>query len=86
MTHLGHHLGEGIAGGRARVIKAINNAVRESSSSVMLLLENTAGEKNSVGSSFEHIGAILDEPRSQVVWVSASTHAMHLQLAMRPPY
>jgi deoxyribonuclease IV len=61
VTHLGHHLGEGIAGGRARVIKAINNAVRESSSSVMLLLENTAGEKNSVGSSFEHIGAILDE-------------------------
>ena len=61
VTHLGHHLGEGIAGGRARVIMAINNAVRESSSSVMLLLENTAGEKNSVGSSFEHIGAILDE-------------------------
>ena len=27
----------------------------------MLLLENTAGEKNSVGSSFEHIRAIMDE-------------------------
>jgi deoxyribonuclease IV len=61
VTHLGHHLGEGIAGGRARVVKAINTAVRESGSSVMLLLENTAGEKNSVGSSFEHIRAILDE-------------------------
>jgi deoxyribonuclease IV len=61
VTHLGHHLGDGIAGGRARVIKAIITAVRESSSSVMLLLENTAGEKNSVGSSFEHIRGILDE-------------------------
>jgi len=27
----------------------------------MLLLENTAGEKNSVGSSFEHIGSIIDK-------------------------
>jgi len=59
VTHLGHHLGDGIAGGRARVIKAINTALASSGSATMLLLENTAGEKNSVGSSFEHIGAIL---------------------------
>jgi len=59
VTHLGHHLGDGIAGGRARVIKAVNNALASSGSGTMLLLENTAGEKNSVGSSFEHIGAIL---------------------------
>jgi deoxyribonuclease-4 len=59
VTHLGHHLGDGIAGGRARVIKAINMALDSSGSATMLLLENTAGEKNSVGSSFEHIGAIL---------------------------
>ena len=60
VTHLGHHLGDGIAGGRARVIKAINTALGESDNSVMLLLENTAGEKNSVGSSFEHIRGIMD--------------------------
>ena len=60
VTHLGHHLGDGIAGGRARVIKAINTALGESDTSVMLLLENTAGEKNSVGSSFEHIRGIMD--------------------------
>jgi deoxyribonuclease-4 len=58
VTHLGHHLGDGIAGGRARVIKAIDTALAQSDNEVMLLLENTAGEKNSVGSSFEHIGAI----------------------------
>ena len=60
VTHLGHHLGNGIAGGRARVIRAINTALGESDNSVMLLLENTAGEKNSVGSSFEHIRGIMD--------------------------
>jgi deoxyribonuclease-4 len=60
VTHLGHHLGDGIAGGRIRVIRAINTALKESDTSVMLLLENTAGEKNSVGSSFEHIRGIMD--------------------------
>jgi len=65
ITHLGHHLGDGIAGGRARVIGAINTALGASDNSVMLLLENTAGEKNSVGSSFEHIRGILDGIENQ---------------------
>lgn len=60
VTHLGHHLGDGIAGGRVRVIAAINTALAASKSPTMLLLENTAGEKNSVGSSFEHIRGIMD--------------------------
>jgi deoxyribonuclease IV len=60
VTHLGHLLGDGIAGGRARVISAINTALREPENSTMLILENTAGEKNSVGSSFEHIRGIMD--------------------------
>jgi deoxyribonuclease-4 len=50
-----------MAGGRMRVIKAISEALGASDNDVMLLLENTAGEKNSVGSSFEHIRAIMDE-------------------------
>jgi deoxyribonuclease-4 len=60
VTHLGHHLGDGMAGGRARVIRAINTALAGRRGDVMLLLENTAGEKNSVGSSFEHIRGIMD--------------------------
>lgn len=59
VTHLGHHLGDGMAGGRQRVVNAINAAIAGTSGSTMLLLENTAGEKNSVGSSFEDISAIL---------------------------
>jgi deoxyribonuclease-4 len=60
VTHLGHHLGNGIAGGRLRVIRAVDTALAGTEAPVMLLLENTAGEKNSVGSSFEHIRAIID--------------------------
>lgn len=60
VTHLGHHLGDGMAGGRSRVIHAINTALANAGDSTMLLLENTAGEKNSVGSSFEHIRGIMD--------------------------
>jgi deoxyribonuclease-4 len=60
VTHLGHHLGDGNAGGRERVVRAINDALEVSDNSVMLLLENTAGEKNSVGSTFEHISGIMD--------------------------
>ena len=60
VTHLGHHLGDGLAGGRTRVIRAINTALENSDNNVILLLENTAGEKNSVGSSFEHIRGIMD--------------------------
>ncbi|HSQ93207.1 MAG TPA: deoxyribonuclease IV [Methanoregula sp.] len=61
VTHLGHHLGDGMAGGRMRVVKAVSTALEAADNPVMLLLENTAGEKNSVGSSFEHLRAIMDE-------------------------
>ena len=39
VTHLGHHLGDGMAGGRMRVIKAIGEALGKSDNDVMLLLE-----------------------------------------------
>ena len=62
VTHLGHHLGDGIAGGRKRVIAAIDSALGQTTGgNVMLLLENTAGEKNSIGSSFEHIRSIVEK-------------------------
>jgi deoxyribonuclease-4 len=60
VTHLGHHLGEGMEGGRRRVMDAVNQALLEVDNAVMLLLENTAGEKNGVGSTFEDLRAVLD--------------------------
>lgn len=60
VTHLGHHKGEGITKARVQVIAAINDCLAFSEEGVMLLLENTAGEKNAVGSSFEDIAAVLE--------------------------
>ncbi len=59
VTHLGSHLGKGTDLGLERISGAVNSALSESQSDVMLLLENTAGTKNSMGSSFEDIKRIL---------------------------
>ncbi|MCE5339314.1 MAG: deoxyribonuclease IV [Methanomicrobiaceae archaeon] len=60
VTHLGHHRGAGTEAGQERVIAAINRALADAGEgSVMLLLENTAGEKNSVGSTFADLSRIL---------------------------
>ncbi len=60
VTHLGHHGGGGIEAGQQRVVEAINRALAGAGGGVMLLLENTAGEKNSVGTTFADIRQILD--------------------------
>jgi len=59
VTHLGSHMGVGQDIGLERITDAINLALRENSSDVTVLLENTAGTKNSMGSSFEDLKRIL---------------------------
>ena len=60
VTHPGSHLGEGIENGLQRILECINEAFSSTDSSVMLLLENTAGTKNSMGSRFEDIENIIE--------------------------
>ena len=60
VTHLGSHLGKGVDVGLEQIVTAANQALSKNESDVMLLLENTAGTKNSMGSSFEEIKRILD--------------------------
>jgi deoxyribonuclease-4 len=60
VTHLGSHLGSGHDAGRRRTVSAIEAALSRSIGDVILLLENTAGTKNSMGGSFEEIAAIID--------------------------
>ena len=60
VTHLGHS-NDGVEKGKKRVITAINEALSEFNGKTRLLLENTAGEKNSVGSSLEDIADVLFE-------------------------
>ncbi|MCW4052085.1 MAG: deoxyribonuclease IV [Candidatus Bathyarchaeota archaeon] len=59
VTHLGSHLGTGLQTGLKRITSAVNKALKAESGKVVLLLENTAGTRNSVGSSFEVIQRIL---------------------------
>jgi deoxyribonuclease IV len=61
VTHLGSHLGAGIAVGVRNIADAVNEALAGSRGSTMVLLENTAGAKNSVGSRFEELRLILDK-------------------------
>lgn len=61
VTHLGHHRGAGMEAGQERVVAAINRAFADAGESdVMLLLENTAGEKNSVGTTVDNLSRIVD--------------------------
>jgi len=60
VTHLGSHLGRGMEAGHERIVNAVNRALEASSGDVMLLLENTSGAKNSMGTKFQEIKRILD--------------------------
>ena len=63
VVHLGSHLGKGAAVGISNVAGACNEAIAESEGETMILLENMAGQKNSVGARFEEIRGILDRVR-----------------------
>ncbi|MFB5646542.1 MAG: deoxyribonuclease IV [Candidatus Nitrosomaritimum yanchengensis] len=58
VTHLGSHLGTGEEEGIKRLVEALTTA-GQVKNDVMILLENTAGQKNSVGSGFEQLGEIF---------------------------
>jgi deoxyribonuclease-4 len=62
VTHLGSHRGSGKETGLQRIVDAIDAAFSgvDEANGVMLLLENTAGTKNSMGGTFEDIRNIMD--------------------------
>ena len=60
VTHLGSHLGAGMQTGFMRLINGINQAFNVTDGDVTLLLENTAGTRNSMGSTLEDIQHIIE--------------------------
>ena len=58
VTHLGSHLGTGEEAGIKKLVEALTKA-GQTKNDVMILLENTAGQKNSVGSDFKQLGEIF---------------------------
>jgi deoxyribonuclease-4 len=61
VIHLGSHLGKGRIFGLKKITNAITTAFSSSDGKATLLLENTAGAKNSMGGSFREIQEIIDQ-------------------------
>ena len=60
VTHLGSHLGTGEEAGIKKLVEGLTKAGK-TKNDVMILLENTAGQKNSVGSDFKQLGEIFKQ-------------------------
>ena len=58
VTHVGSHRGSGEINGIARVAEALSRTLAGTSSTVLILLENTAGSGQGIGERFEHLAAI----------------------------
>lgn len=65
VIHLGSHLGAGVEVGIKNLVNACNTAAEKVKNDVTILLENMAGTKNSVGSTFEELKQILDQLESK---------------------
>ena len=61
IMHPGSHMGAGTKAGIRRVAKALRQALDSVEPPISILLENTAGQGNSLGCRFEELAAILEE-------------------------
>ena len=62
ITHPGSHRGEGVEAGLERFVENMDCAITRSKiSTVMVLIENTAGQGTNLGSTFEEISFIISE-------------------------
>jgi deoxyribonuclease-4 len=87
VTHMGSHLGHGKRKGVMRIVDAVNEAFSVVENDVVLLLENTAGTRNSMGSSFEDIeyvaSRIADRVRVGVCFDTCHAFAAGYDLVSR---
>ncbi|MEM3108454.1 MAG: deoxyribonuclease IV [Candidatus Bathyarchaeia archaeon] len=60
VTHLGSHLGSGREKGLERFVAAVDGCLEGERGGVTLLLENTAGTRNSIGAYFQDLQYILE--------------------------
>lgn len=62
ITHPGSHRGDGVEAGLQRFVQNMDRAItRSKTSTVMVLIENTAGQGTNLGSTFEEISFIINE-------------------------
>ena len=63
ILHPGSHMGSGPDSGISLVAAALNRALEQAPPPVRVLLENTAGQGNTLGHRFEELAAILEKIR-----------------------
>jgi len=73
VTHLGSHLGKGLDIGIRQIVRAINEAVSGLDHYPTILLENTSGKTNEVGSVFEELKTIIDNVSTDNIGVCFDT-------------
>jgi len=60
VVHTGNHRGQGVGEGIKRVAKALKAILSRTSSTTILLLENTAGQGTAIGCRWEEIASIIE--------------------------
>lgn len=81
VTHLGSHLGAGRESGMERIISALVAALEGESGRTVLLLENSSGTRNSVGSYFQEIATIIDSLPQEKERIGVCLDTCHLHAA-----
>ncbi len=72
VIHIGSHLGKGVQYGIGNTAQMVRSVI-DTTEGVEILLENSAGYKNSVGSRFDEIGSILNAIDSKRAGVCLDT-------------
>jgi deoxyribonuclease-4 len=65
IIHIGHRMESSVDKAIDTVSQGINEALARVTNSVVVLLENTAGQGSEIGSTFEQIAAIMDRVEDQ---------------------
>ncbi len=84
VLHVGSHMGKGLAFGKKRVANAIKTALNDVTCECNVLLENMAGQANSVGSSFRDLGdmlSLIDDKRVGICFDTCHAYAAGYDIA-----
>jgi deoxyribonuclease-4 len=73
VTHLGSHLGSGSDKGIERIVEALNRVNAVFDETPTMLLENTSGKTNEVGSTFQELGQIIERAESDRLGICLDT-------------
>jgi len=81
VTHLGSHMGAGRESGLFRIAGALQAVFSETKGDTILLLENSAGGKSRMGSTFSDIAAVLESSPDDCHRLGVCLDTCHLHAA-----